>query len=126
MKKEGMKTASTQNIANRRGTAVWALPRRVARAMLSVLSICVWMFSTSTVDSSTRMPTAKANPPRVMRLIVWPVSHSATTLPKSAKGILSTTTITLRQSRKNKNTIRPVRNAPSRPSLTTPHMARVT
>ena len=33
-------------------------------------SICVWMFSISTVASSTRTPTASASPPRVMMLMV--------------------------------------------------------
>ena len=40
--------------------------------------------------------------------------------------MLSTTTITLRQSRRKISTIRPVRNAPSAPSVATPHIARVT
>src|SRR3979411_55622 len=63
MKNEGMKTASTHSIASRRGTAVWALPARTARAMLGVCSNWVWMFSTSTVASSTRMPVSHANSP---------------------------------------------------------------
>jgi hypothetical protein len=53
------------------------------------------MFSISTVDSSTRMPMASASPPRVIRLIVWPVSHSATSAPAMANGMFSTTTTTL-------------------------------
>ncbi len=31
-----------------------------------------WMFSTSTVASSTSMPMASASPPSVMMLMVWP------------------------------------------------------
>src|SRR5581483_4829753 len=108
MKNDGMNTASTHSIANRRGTAVSALPRRTASAIECVRSICVWMFSTSTVGSSTRMPTASASPPSVMRLSVWPVSQSETTAPRSASGIFRTTTKTLRQSRRNRSTIKPV------------------
>ncbi len=84
------------------------------------------VFSISTVASSTRMPMASARPPRVMRLIVWPVSHSATSAPQIANGMFRTTTMTLRQSRRNSSTISPVSAAPIRPSVTTLHMARVT
>ena len=73
------------------------------------------MFSTSTVASSTRMPIARASPPSVIRLIVLPDSHSPITAAISASGILSTTTSTLRQSRRNNSTISPVSTAPSTP-----------
>ena len=33
------------------------------------------MFSIVTVASSTRMPTASAMPPRVIRLSVWPIAE---------------------------------------------------
>ena len=69
---------------------------------------------------------ANANPPRVITLIVCPVSQSATTAAISAKGIFSRTTIALRQSRKNNKIINPTSMAPNAPSLTTPQMARVT
>ena len=85
MKNDGRNTARMHSMASSRGTAVSALPSRTARAMESVCSICVWMFSTSTVASSTRMPTARARPPSVIRLIVCPVSHRATTAPSRAK-----------------------------------------
>ena len=75
MKNDGRKTARTQSMASKRGTAVSWLLRRAARATEGALARCVWMFSTSTVDMSTRMPTARARPPRVIRLIVWPVSQ---------------------------------------------------
>jgi len=126
MKKEGMKTASTQSIARSRGTAVCWLPRRTDRATERVPSIWWWMFSTSTVDSSTRIPMASASPPRVMMLIVCPVSHRPTKAPQSANGMFSTTTMTLRQSRRNRSTISPVRAAPIAPSVTTVHIERVT
>ena len=87
-------------------------PCRTAEATDGVFSILWLMFSISTVASSTRIPMASASPPRVMRLIVWPVSHSATKAPQIANGILRTTTITLRQSRRKTSTISPVRIAP--------------
>ena len=87
---------------------------------------CVWMFSITTVDMSTRMPMASARPPNVMMLMVWPVSHSDRTAPISASGMFSTTTSALRQSRKNKRITNPVSNAPSAPSIVRPAIARVT
>ena len=72
------------------------------------------------------MPMASASPPRVIRLIVCPVSQSATTAAISAKGIFNKTMIALRQSRRNNRIIRPTSTAPSAPSPTTPQMARVT
>ena len=126
MKNEGMNTARTQSIARSRGTAVCWFPRRTDRATERVPSIWWWMFSTSTVDSSTRMPIASASPPRVMMLIVCPVSQSPTSAPQRAIGMFRTTTTTLRQSRRNRRTIRPVRAAPSAPSVTTVRIDRVT
>ena len=60
---------------------------------------------------------ASDRPPRVIRLIVCPVSHIATSAPHSAIGMLRTTTMTLRQSRRKSNTISPVRTAPRAPSV---------
>ena len=70
MKNTGRNTARMHSIASSRGTAVSVLPRRTASATESVCYICTWMFSTSTVASSTRMPTASASPPSVMMLMV--------------------------------------------------------
>ena len=77
------------------------------------------MFSITTVDSSTRIPTASANPPSVMMLMVCPAPHSATTAVSNAKGIVVTTIKALRQSRRNRSTTSPVRTAPNKPSRTT-------
>lgn len=123
MKKDGTNTARMHSMASSRGTAVSVFPSRTARARLSVRPIWVWMFSTSTVDSSTRMPMDRASPPRVIRLSVWPVIHRARTLLSTASGMFNTTTMTARQSRRNSSTMRPVRTAPSAPSATTPRTA---
>ncbi len=58
--------------------------------------------------------------------MLLPVSHKPITAAIKASGMLSTTTSTLRQSRKKTSTIRPVRIAPSAPSVASPVMARVT
>ena len=80
----------------------------------------------TTVASSTRMPTAKANPPSVIRLTVCPDAHSAIIAARIDNGMFTTTTRALRQSRRNSKIISPVSTAPSSPSSTRPRMARVT
>ncbi len=72
------------------------------------------------------MPIASAMPPSDMMLIVLPVTHSPNSDPSSASGMLDTTTITLRESRRNRRIIRPVRPAPIRPSVATLSTAATT
>ena len=84
------------------------------------------MFSIATVASSTRMPTASASPPSVIRLMFCPLTHSANVPASSAMGMLMTTMNALRQSRRNSSTIRPVSTAPSAPSFTRLRMAPTT
>ncbi len=87
--------------------------------MFAVPSICTWVFSIVTVASSTRIPMASAMPPSDMMLIVFPVTHRPNNEPVRASGMLHTTTITLRQSRRNRRIIRPVKHAPIAPSVAT-------
>src|SRR5258705_4143732 len=87
MKKAGMNTARIQSMATNRGSVVSAVASLAARARLRPLARRVWMFSMATVASSTRMPTANANPPKVMMLIVWPDTQSAVTDARIASGM---------------------------------------
>ena len=57
--------------------------------------------SISTVVSSTKMPTASAKPPSVIRLIVCPPIHRPTTAAMMAKGMFTTTTSALRTCSRN-------------------------
>ena len=52
------------------GIATWAAPSRIARRSVFLMPMLRWTFSISTVASSTRMPTARAIPPRVIVLSV--------------------------------------------------------
>ncbi|OPZ87130.1 MAG: hypothetical protein BWY75_01963 [bacterium ADurb.Bin425] len=70
MKKAGTNTAIMESIANRRGTLVSKPAFNVALVTGSPLAIWAWMFSISTVASSTRMPIASARPERVCILMV--------------------------------------------------------
>src|SRR6266851_4394862 len=81
------------------------------------------MFSTSTVASSTRMPTAKASPPRVMMLIVCPSTLRTMMDVRIAKGIEVAMISVLRQLPRKTRIIKAVRHAAIRVSLTTPLIA---
>ena len=126
MKNDGTNTASTHSMDSNRGTAVKRFPSRIARATEACLRSWTWMFSISTVVSSTRIPTAKARPPSVIRLIVCPPIHRPTTAAIIAKGMFTTTTSALRTSRRKISTIKPVSRAPRAPSLNRLFTARVT
>ena len=126
MKNDGTNTARMQSMASSRGTAVSA--RAVAdgqRQRLAVLQMA-WMFSIATVASSTRMPIASARPPSVIRLIVCPVIHRASTAAISASGMFSTTTSALRQSRKKEQDHEADEHGAQQPSVNTLDTARVT
>ncbi len=81
------------------------------------------MFSTSTVASSTRMPTARARPPSVMILMVSPIVLTANREVRIARGMEVTMISVLRQLPRKTRTMRAVRHAAITPSLTTPLMA---
>ncbi len=82
-----------------------------------------WMFSTSTVASSTSMPMARASPPSVMMLMVWPVSFSPTIAEKMASGMEVETMTMLRQLPRKTPTISETSREEMIASRTTPPMA---
>ena len=115
----GMNTDRMQSMANSRAVAVVEFARRAARAIESVWRICAWVFSRVTVASSTRIPMASANPPSDMILIVFPVSHRPTSAEVNDRGMLTSTTSTVRTSRRKIRIISPVSMAPISPSVAT-------
>jgi hypothetical protein len=81
------------------------------------------MFSMVTVASSTRIPTASASPPSVIRLIVSPKALSTASEARTERGIEIATTMVLLHEPRKRRIIRAV-NAPAiTPSLTTPLIA---
>ncbi len=84
------------------------------------------MFSIVTVASSTRMPTASARPPSVMRLIVSPSALSAITEVRIDSGIDTAMIKVLRQLPRNKRIISAVRHAAITASRTTSAIAALT
>ncbi len=79
-----------------------------------------------TVASSTRMPTASARPPRVIRFSVWPMADSMTMENRTASGMEVMTTMVLRQLPRNTSTSNAVNPAAINPSVTTARMALTT
>jgi hypothetical protein len=75
-----------------------------------------WLFSISTVASSTRMPTASAIPPSVITLSVWSQDVSTMMEARIDSGIDVTTISVLRQDPGRAGIISPVRQPRSRPS----------
>ena len=82
-----------------------------------------WVFSISTVASSTRMPTARARPPSVMMLRVSPNAASRAIEPRMASGIEVAMMIVERQLPRNSRIIRLVRTAATTASKATPDTA---
>ena len=76
-----------------------------------------------TVASSTRMPTASARPPRVMRLMVSPSALRAMIEDKIDKGIEMAMMRVLRQLPRNRRIMTAVRQAAMSASRTTPTTA---
>ena len=81
------------------------------------------MFSIVTVASSTRMPTARARPPSVMVLRVWPQMPRQMIEQKIDSGIERATTSVVRQVPRKSRIIAAVRRAAMTPSRTTPSSA---
>ena len=84
------------------------------------------MFSMVTVASSTRMPTASANPPKVMMFNVWPAAHNPASAAITASGIEIAMITVERQLPRNSRIIRLVRHAAMTPSRATPPIAALT
>src|ERR1700685_2347412 len=72
----GKNTTQIQSVPTRVGVAIWLAPSRIATSKGLCIAWLRWMFSTSTVASSTSIPTARAIPPSVIVLMVWPLSLS--------------------------------------------------
>src|SRR6266849_163521 len=86
-----------QSVETKAGTAISCAPSRIACTSPFFIDACRWTFSIVTVASSTRMPTASAIPPSVMRFNVCPSRWSTVTDTRSESGIETSTINVLRQ-----------------------------
>ena len=119
-------TMLMDSVATKAGTAICWAPSRMAWRSLFPIARFRWMFSISTVASSTRMPTARAKPPSVMMLSVWPSARRARSAIRIDSGIDTVTISVLRQEPRKSRIISAVRAAATIPSTTTPLTARDT
>ena len=76
------------------------------RAVRPYSVICRWMFSITTIASSTTMPVARTMPNSVSVLIEKPSSFTNAKVPTSETGIVTVGMIVLRQSCRNRNITR--------------------
>ena len=108
------------NVETNAGTAIWAAPFKIPSRSDPPSCRTRSIFSIVTVASSTRMPTAKANPPSVMMLMVSPNRLITIIDVRTDKGIETAIISVLRQLPRNKRIIRPVSPAAITPSRITP------
>ncbi len=69
----GKKTTMVVTVDTRMGIATSCAAASTAARLGCPSERCRWMFSSSTMESSTSRPTPSASPPRVKMLSVWPV-----------------------------------------------------
>jgi len=124
MKTTGTKTIQMHRVETSAGTAISADPSRIAAVTdFFIAERCRCTFSTATVASSTRIPTARAIPPRVMRLSVCPSAPRTMMETRSESGIETRTISVLRQLPRKRSIISPVSPAAMMASRTTPSIA---
>src|SRR5213594_949607 len=116
----GIKTMQMQMVETKAGIAICCAPSRMACMVSLPIARFRLMFSISTVASSTRMPTAKASPPSVMMLMVWPSALSAITLTRMESGMEIAIIRVLFQFPRNSRIITAVRQAAISASRITP------
>ena len=121
-----MNTQLIASVETMVGTAMLAEPYRVAAARGIPSPRSRWVFSIVTVESSTRMPTASAMPPRVIVLSVSPRKCKTTMDARIDSGIEIKTIRVDRHEPRNNRIIRPVSPAAIAPSRRTPTIDEVT
>ncbi len=112
-----------ESVPTKVGVAICDAPSRIATSSGLCIAWLRWIFSTSTVASSTSIPTASAIPPSVIVLIVCPVSLSPMIAVRIESGIDVITISMLRGEPRNISTISATSNAAVTASCTTSRRA---
>ena len=103
----GMNTAISTSAVATTGPTTSAVARRVAsRGSTPPSSRCRWVFSTTTMASSTTMPMARTRPKRVSVLIEKPKAPMTANVPTRDTGMVSVGIRVVRQSWRNTYTVR--------------------
>src|SRR3984893_3653071 len=124
--KIGTNTIQITSVETSAGNAIWAAPSRIASRVGFFSPMWRWTFSIVTVASSTSRPTASANAPRRIMLMVWPVRLRLAREGKMDNGIEIAIITVLRQSPKKIRIMSAVSRAAIAASRTTPIMESVT
>ncbi len=118
----GMNTMQMDRVETKAGAATCWAESRMARTSGFFSAMLRWVFSISTVASSTRMPTASARPPSVMTLMVSPSAVRMTSEVAIDSGMDVQTIRVERQEPRNSRIIRPVSAAAMAASRATSEM----
>src|SRR5258708_6571886 len=124
--KIGTNTIQITSVETSAGNAIWAAPSRIASRVVFFSPMWRWTFSMVTVASSTSRPTASANPPRLMVLMVWLRALRTAIEAKMDNGMEIAMITVLRQSPKKIRIMSAVSKAAIAASRTTPIMESVT
>ena len=116
-KNMGTNTMQIASVETNAGTAICCAPSRMACLSSFFRPRLRSMFSSSTVASSTRIPTASASPPRVMMLKVSPSALSTITEVRIESGMEIAMISVLRQLPRNSRIMAAVRQAAVSASL---------
>ncbi len=108
------------NVETNAGRAISCEPVMMASSSGFPEVMWRWMFSIATVASSTRMPTASARPPRVIRLIVSPSALNVAMEQSTESGMDRAMMNVLRHEPRNNRIIKAVNAAAMAPSRKTP------
>ena len=115
-----MKTIQIAKVATKAGTAICCAPSKIACSRGFPCPKLRWIFSISTVASSTKIPTAKDRPPKVIILRVCPINRRVMIEQRIDKGMEIATIKVLRQLPKNNKIMAAVKQAAINPSVNTP------
>ena len=125
-KNMGTNTIQIHSREIKAGVTICAAPSKMAVSTSLPCSRCQLMFSMVTVASSTKIPTAKAKPPKVMRLRVSPRAAKPIRAPNIDKGIEMAMMTVERQLPRKRNTKKLVNAAAMAASIATALMAALT
>ena len=112
-----------QSVETKAGSAISCAPSRIAASSGFPADRWRWIFSIATVASSTRIPTASASPPRVIRLIVSPSALRIASEASTESGIDNAMISVPRQEPRKSRIISAVSAAAITPSRTTSRTA---
>ena len=115
-KTTGKNTTQKVMTATRIGIATSWVPSMAACIRDLPISRCLTVFSSTTMDWSRIMPTARASPPRVMLLIELPRANSPMNAARNDSGSATTATMVARTLRRKTSTTSPASTAPSNAS----------